>query len=405
MLIQQNLSSIEQLDGSLTDLNKQKIIKQNIINIMKRILMIFSVASIIASCGGGNADTNKEAELDELLRQRADLDERIKLLKEELGSDASAGTARLVRIEKLSTSEFNHYVEVQARVDGDDAVNIGPRTQGTVQKIHVKEGDQVKAGQVLAQLDDQLVQQNLAEVQTQYDFAKTIYEKRKALWEQKIGTELEYLTAKNNYESLGKRMAAAREQLDMTRIKAPLSGTVDNVDLKLGQSVMPGMPVIRVVNLSNLKVKGEVAESYAGSIKQGDDVILYFPDLRTEVNSTVSYASQVIDKINRTFNVEVPLEDDEGRFKPNMVVVMKISDYNNPEAYTLPADLVQLSRNGQFVMVAESKGDRLFAKRKEVTTGKSYNGVIEIMSGLDLAEKVITNGYRDLNEGAELRIN
>lgn len=372
---------------------------------MKRVLLIFSIASIIASCGGGNAGSNKEAELDELLRQRSELDERIKLLKEELGSDVTTGSARLVRIEKLAQSEFNHYVEVQARVDGDDAVNIGPRTQGTVQKIYVKEGDEVRAGQVLAQLDDQLIQQNLAEVQTQYDFARTIYEKRHALWEQKIGTELEYLTAKNNYESLGKRMAAAREQLEMTRIKAPLSGTVDNVDLKLGQSVMPGIPVIRVVNLSNLKVKGEVAESYAGSIKQGDDVLLYFPDLRTEVSSKVSYASQVIDKINRTFNVEVPLQDDDGKFKPNMVVVMKISDYHNPEAYTLPADLVQLSRNGQFVMVAQSEGNRLIAKRKEVTTGKSYNGVIEITSGLDLAEKVITNGYRDLNDGAELRTN
>ncbi len=379
--------------------------KYHIKHIMKRVLLIFSIASVLASCGGGNAGSNKEAELDELLRQRTELDERIKLLKNELGSDASSGTARLVKIEKLSKSEFNHYVEVQARVDGDDAVNIGPRTQGTVQKIFVKEGDEVKAGQVLAKLDDQLIQQNLAEVQTQYDFARTVYEKRKALWEQKIGTELEYLTAKNNYESLGKRLAAAREQLEMMRIKAPLSGTVDNVDLKLGQAVIPGVPVIRVVNLSNLKVKGEVAESYAGSIKQGDDVLLYFPDLRTEVSSTVSYASQVIDKINRTFNVEVPLQDEEGKFKPNMVVVMKISDYNNPEAYTLPVDLVQLSRNGQFVMVAESKGDKLFAKRKEVTTGKSYNGIIEITSGLDLAEKVITNGYRDLNEGAALRIN
>ena len=372
---------------------------------MKQLFPFIAITIFFTACGGGEATQNKQAELDKLIKQQTELNEKIRTLRAELIDESGISTARLVSIESVMPAEFNHFVEVQAKVDGEDAVSIGPRLQGTVEEIKVREGVSVRKGQVMATLDDQLVRQNLAEVKTQYDFAKTVYEKRKALWEQQIGTELEYLSAMNNYNTLEKRLAGAREQFEMTRIKSPIDGVVDYVDLKVGQAVMPGIPVIRVVNLSNLTVKGEVAESFSASIMEGDDVILYFPDLKTEITSSVKYAAKVIDPLNRTFLVEVPLNDTLGLFKPNMVVVMKISDYKNMNALTLPVDLVQSARDGNFVMVAKQQGiNSMVAERKVVTTGMSYNGKIEVTSGIESNDKVIMNGYRDLNEGTELRI-
>ncbi len=372
--------------------------------IVSKIILVSLLPMALISCQGGSAGNDKQAELEQLLIEQADINSRIAALREEIGSAEGRSNATLVSIQKANPATFTHYVEVQARVDGDDAVDLSPRMQGTVTRILVSEGDNVKPGQILAQIDDQIARQNLAEIESQYEFSKTVYEKRKALWEQRIGTELEYLSAKNNYQSLQKRRAAVLEQLDMTRIKSPIKGTVDNVEIKVGQAVMPGMPAIRVVNLSNLKVKGEVAESFAGTIKKDDEVILYFPDLGKEVEGKVGFASKVIDPLNRTFTVEVNLDADAGVFNPNMVAVMKISDYNNDEAFILPVDLIQSSSKGKFIMVAESKGNQLFAKRLVVETGKSYNGKVEIVSGIAPGEKIITNGYRDLNEGAEVRV-
>jgi len=271
-------------------------------------------------------------------------------------------------------------------------------------EIKVNEGDKVSSGQVLATLDDQIMRQSMAEVQTQYDFAKNIYNKQKNLWDQKIGSEVQYLTAKNNKESLQKRLASVSEQLDMTRIKSPVSGTVDNVGVKIGQSLMPGMPAFGIVNLKGLKVKGEVGESYAGKINKGDEVILYFPDLDKEIPATVGFASRSINTLNRTFNVEVPLSDSIEGISPNMVVVMKIVDYKADKALVIPVDVLQRSGEGYYAMVAVNEGSKMIARRKKVDTGKIYDGQAEIISGIGETDQVIITGYRDLNEGQELRI-
>jgi RND family efflux transporter MFP subunit len=253
-------------------------------------------------------------------------------------------------------------------------------------------------------LDDQIIQQSLAEVQTQYEFAKNVYEKQKNLWDQKIGSELQYLTAKNNKESLEKRLASVNQQLDLTRLKAPVDGTIDYVNIKIGQAVMPGMQSFNIVNLSRLKVKGEVGESYSGKIKKGDDVMLYFPDLQMEIPAKVGYASRAINTLNRTFNVEVPLNSAEGGISPNMIAVMKIVDYKKRDALVLPVDMLQRTSEGYYVLAAAEKSGKLFAQRQEVTPGKIYNGKAEILSGIDTEDQIITVGYRDLHDGQEIRV-
>lgn len=370
---------------------------------MKKIIYFLVLAGFVVGCGSGS-EGNKQEQLDALLKQQAELNEKIKTLKDELKSPEDKKSAsRLVTIDQIAPAPFRHYVEVQAKVDVDESVSVSPRTQGTVNDILVKEGDKVSKGQVLATLDDQVMQQTLAEVQTQYDFANNIYQKQKNLWDQKIGSEVQYLTAKNNKESLEKRLASVSEQWNMTRIKSPVSGTIDNVNIKIGQVVMPGMPAFSVVNLTGMKVEGEVGESYSSRIKKGDEVVLYFPDMKKEIKSKVGFTSKAINTLNRTFDVEVPLTGNIEGISPNMVVVMKIVDYKTDEAIVVPVDLLQRSGEGYYAMVAVEEKGKLLAKKKMVTVGHTYNGQAEVLTGISSTDKVVTNGYRDLNENQELR--
>ncbi|HMT29048.1 MAG TPA: efflux RND transporter periplasmic adaptor subunit [Bacteroidia bacterium] len=371
---------------------------------MKNILAIVSLALFISACGGSESN-DKQTQLDKLLTEQAEISKKIQALRNEMKVDGVDNSAiRLVTVQNTKPTPFLHYVEVQAKVDGDESISVSPRSQGTVTSILVKEGDKVTKGQTLATLDDQIMRQTMAEVQIQYDFAKNIFEKQKNLWDQKIGSEVQYLTAKNNKESLEKRLASINEQLDLTRIKSPVNGTVDNVAIKIGQAVMPGMAALSVVNLTNLKVKGEVGESYAGKIKKGDDVILYFPDIKKEINTKVGFAAKAINALNRTFNVEVPLTGNVSDLNPNMVVVMKIVDYKSANALILPIDVMQRSGEGYYVMTAVTEGNQLVARKKMVTPGMTYNGNAEILSGITEADKIIVLGYRDLNEGQEIKI-
>lgn len=372
---------------------------------MKQPLFIITITFLIASCGGSGS-TNKEMELDQLLKQQAELNEKISALREEIKAGSGDNSSeKLVTVATFSPTLFRHYVEVQGRVDGDESVTISSRTQGTITNVMVEAGDKVSKGQVLATLDDIIIRQTRDEVETQYNFAKSVYEKQKNLWDQKIGSEIQYLTAKNNKEALEKRLAAINEQLDLTRIKSPVSGTVDNNFIKVGQAIAPGVPAFTVVNLSSLKVVGEVGESYAGKIRAGSEITLAFPDAGKEIDTKLGFASRTIGMLNRTFNVEVPLKPSQSDgLNPNMVAIMKISDYRNDNAMVIPMELLQRSGDGNYVMLAIEKSGKLFAARKVVKAGMNYGGMTEITEGLTPNDKVVTKGFRDLNDGQEIRI-
>jgi membrane fusion protein, multidrug efflux system len=252
-------------------------------------------------------------------------------------------------------------------------------------------------------MDDQLLRQNLNELQTQIDFATSIYNKQKSLWDQQIGSEVQYLTAKNNKEALDRKMATMHEQWGMTQIKSPINGTVDNIFIKIGQAVMPGVPCINVVNLSGLKIKAEVAETYISKINKGDDVLILVPDLNLKFPSKVTFASSVVNPTSRTFTVEVRLTKADARLKPNMIAVMKINDYNSPNAISVPINVVQSSSDGNYVLTLTNESGKNLVAKKVVETGLSYNGTIEIKKGLDAGEKIITSGYQDVNPGEEVK--
>jgi membrane fusion protein, multidrug efflux system len=293
---------------------------------------------------------------------------------------------------------------VQARVEGDQDVVVSSETMGNVTSVAVEPGAKVTKGQILATIDDRIIRQNMSEVESQLELATTMYNRQKNLWDQKIGSEVQFLNAKTTKQSLEKRLSSVREQWELTRIKSPINGTVDDVRIKEGMTLNPGFPAFRVVNLSELKVKGEIADSYISSVKNGNDVIIFFPDINKEIKTKLDYSGQAINPLNRTFNVEIRLDPKDGVFHPNQVAVLKIADYVSNDVFVLPFESVQKSSDGEFVYVAQSANGKTVARRKTVTSGKIYNGVTEILSGLSPGDKVITTGFQSVVDGDLIKI-
>jgi len=255
----------------------------------------------------------------------------------------------------------------------------------------------------LAQLDNTAISQGKNELNQQLVFVTTLFEKQKRLWEKGVGTEVQYLSAKNQKEALEKSMKTLEAQIDMYNIKSPIAGTLESADAKVGQAVAPGMPLFRVVNMSNIKVKADVAESHSKKIKAGDQIKIYFPDLKTEVNTNISFAARFIDPLNRTFRVETKLPKVDN-LKPNMIAKLKIVDYENKSAISVNSNSVQTTESGSFVVVAKAvlakNGTNTFvAERRKVSVGKSSEGLTEILEGLNEGDMVITAGYQELNDG------
>ncbi|MBC7916138.1 MAG: efflux RND transporter periplasmic adaptor subunit [Pyrinomonadaceae bacterium] len=356
---------------------------------MKRLIYL-AIILVIAACG---KPKDKKAELADLKKQRIELDKKIAVLEKE------AGTKIVQEVSDVTVSEiipvtFKNYVEVQGKVDASQNVQVNPEAPGVITGIYVAAGQQVGRGQVLAQLDDKVLRQSIAQMQTQLELANSLFRRQKNLWDQKIGTEVQYLTAKSQKEGLERQMGVLRSQQSMYKIKSPISGTVDQMELKLGQAVSPGMPGITVVNTSNLKVKALVAESYASRVNQGDEVEVILPDVPDSLKTRVTFASKVIDPVSRSFNVEVKLP---GRsvYRPNMLAVLRIVDYKIENAITIPVNAIQKSETADYVFIAENGK----AKRVNIRTGKVSGDRAEILLGLKAGDKVVVSGMQDLNEG------
>jgi membrane fusion protein (multidrug efflux system) len=367
---------------------------------MKKILFVASALLLsIAACKNNPGD--KKAELDKLKKQESDLQGKIEKLEAAVSqSDTSTRDEKVstVEVATLNFRPFTSYIEVQGKVDADDNVTISPETPGIVDVINVKAGDEVSKGQVLAKIDDKVMQQTIAELQNSLDLSTTLYNKQKSLWDQKIGSEVQYITAKNQMESLQRRIATAQQQLEMSRIKSPINGSVDEVFLKLGQTASPGLSAFRIINFTNLKVKAEVPENYTEIVKKGNPSIVLFPDIGDSVMAQVSFSAKVISPLNRTFNVEVPLDNNKD-YHPNMIAILKIEDYSNKHAIVVPVGTIQHAEEGDFVFV-DNNGK---AKKERVTAGKIYNGSAEITAGLKEGDKLVITGYQDLNEGESIK--
>lgn len=380
---------------------------------MKKILILTPALAffLLTSCGGGGSEvvgpTTVEEKLDKIAEHKAQIKE-LELSIRELEKEimAQGGSLQLpadtipVTTLTLSKTTYEEFVEVAGTVMSDMNILVSSEIGGTVTNIAVKEGQSVSAGQLLLNTDDQILQKSLDELQSAYDLAKTVYEKRKSLWDQNIGSEIEYLTAKNNMESLELRLKTTKSQWSKTQLRSPISGVVDDIITKTGEMASPGMPLLRVVNLNSVNIQCDVSEAYLGKIKKGDKVSVKFPSISYETTATVQNVGQVINSGNRTFKVDVQLPNGTGVLKPNLLGYVSIREFNAPDQVVVPTKLIQSGVHGKFVYtVVDGK-----IVAVDITAGRSYNGMTQVVSGLNGSEVLVDEGYRSVKAGDIARI-
>lgn len=368
---------------------------------MKGSIPAIALIAVLYSC-----NSTPSSRLDKLKQQQAAIAEEIRNIESEQKDTAMLDTAsfRFVGVTEIRKEPYNHYIRVQGKVDGDQNVSVFAEVPGTVSRRFVNVGQKVSQGQILAQLDDSQVRKQLETLETQYKFASEMFEKQQRLWDQKIGSEVQYLQSRTNKESLERQIASLNEQINKFRIISPINGTVEEVNIKPGMVVSPDprMAAFRVVAFNNMKVSAEVSEAYSSRVNAGEKLLISFPDIKKEVEAKVDFVSKYINPVNRTFIIEAAIPAIEN-LKANMVAIIRINDYSNPEAIKLPMNVIQNDLSGSYVYVVDNDNGYRTAVRQKVTVGNSYNGVAEITSGLNEGDLVVSTGFQDLVEGEYIR--
>ena len=360
------------------------------------------IGLLVASCG---ASTDKRAELSDLKKQRGELNEKIAILEAEMKKEAGPAIehATTVTVEQFKGDMFKHYIEVQGLVESDNNILIPVQSPGVVRDIYVEEGDVVKKGQVLAQIDPDLIKRGIEELSASLDLAKTVCERQDRLWEQKIGSEVQYLQARTQKISLEKKMLSLVKQLEMTKIIAPIDGTVDKIILKKGEMAGAGMGAIRVVNISDLKITAALSEAYVNDVNKGDVVSIRIPSLGTKSSEKIISVAKVIDPKNRTFGFEVKAPVVKN-LKPNMLTVLSVNDYTKEKAIVVPMNILQNTGKEYFVFKAVNKDGKWYAEKTFVKPGKYYNNMIELVEGVNEGDYLVTFGFQQISNGSLLKI-
>lgn len=362
---------------------------------MKKLSYIAAIL-VLAACS--NKPKDKATELADLKKQQSEINAKVTKLEAEVGTKDSVKSTE-VNEATIKTGKFTNYVQLQGRIDAQENVTAYPQSPGTITAIYVKVGQHVSRGQVLVQLDNSVLMQNIAQAEAQASLAQTVFQRQKNLWDQKIGTEVQYLQAKSNYEASQKQVSGLKQQANMFRITSPINGTIDQMDLKLGQVAQPGTTGIRIVNADVLKVKADVPESYVSSINQGDKVKVVVPDANDSLMATVTFAAKVIDASSRSFAVEIKLPE-RRTLRPNMTAIIKIANYTKSDAIVVPLNSIQKSESGDYVFVNEDN----IAKKRLVTEGASYGDKVEIKTGLKVGDKLITDGSTEVEDGDKVKV-
>lgn len=394
---------------------------------MRQILNLAFMASFIltlAACGGKedkSALAKKKGELEKLKADQKGLADKISKLQDEidkLDPNAAKANAKLVALTSIGTGNFDHYIDLQGKVDAYNVAYIAPRGQGGfVKAIYVKQGDHVSKGQTILKLDGAILSQSLAAAQqqlggvkAQLDQAKSIYQRQQNLWKQNIGTEIQVLNAKTNMEALQSQYNAAQaniklaqEQLNTTNIVSEIDGTVNILNVKVGEFFNGGQQ-IQVVNNNDLKLTVNVPENYADRIKVGSVLVATLPEAENQTITTkVNVAGKVIDPITRSFYVEGKIPADK-KLRANQLAMIRIMDYSKPDAITVPMNTLQTDDKGKFVLVAAEEKGKLIARKKQVEIGEIYGDKLEIKSGLAVGDKLITEGFQSVYDGQPVTI-
>ncbi|NNC70405.1 MAG: efflux RND transporter periplasmic adaptor subunit [Flavobacteriaceae bacterium] len=390
---------------------------------MKKIIALVFLGIIITACGGKDPQSIEDiiasndleqirAKKSELDQKRLTLDNELKQLDDKIAELDPTQKVPLITTIKASEKVFNHFLELQGNVQTKQNVLIYPEMPGTLIRVYVSEGQRVSKGQLLATIDDGGLSSQVAQMEVQTELAKTTYDRQKRLWDQKIGSEIQFLQAKTSYESQKNALAQLKSQLSKSSIRAPFSGVIDDVMKEQGTVVAPGQgsEVFRIVNLNNMYIQTDVPESYINSVVKGKKVEVEFPVLSKTVDTKVRQAGNFINPANRTFKVEVSIPNIDKSIKPNLTAKLKINDYTNENALLIPQSIISEDSQGQqYIFVVDSiqkvNGySQGIAKRIIIETGKTQGDVIEVLKGLENGAEIIQEGARSVKDNQKVRI-
>nr|WP_321245360.1 efflux RND transporter periplasmic adaptor subunit [uncultured Psychroserpens sp.] len=385
---------------------------------MKHIYKLFILALIAASCSGNKEQTiediiaSKDTTLiqtkkDALVTQQQELANKIKQLDDELKNINPDRNIPLITTFTAQEKEFKHYLELQGSVETKQNIVITPEMGGILKQVYVKEGDKVRKGQLLAKIDDGGLGQQVAQLQIQADLAKTTFERQKRLWDQKIGSEITFLQAKSQYEAAQKGVNQLNQQMGKTSVRAPFSGTIDDVITDQGSVVAPGQTqLIRIVNLDEMYIETDVPESYISSIKNGKDVEVDFPVLGKKMDAKIRQTGNFINPANRTFKVEIAVPNKDKTIKPNLTARLKINDYTSEKAILIPQSIISENADGEqyIYILIDKNGEKATAKQVIIKTGKTQGDVIEVLDGLKNNDDIIEKGARSVKDGQIVKI-
>lgn len=375
---------------------------------MKQLIMMFMLV-VLAACGGGKKDASatlndKKLELESLRKEKEAVTDKIAKLEDEINkldpASAAEASKKLVAVTALQPQDFAHYIDLQGRISTENVYVVTPRGMGgQVKAVYVKQGDRVKQGQLLLKLDDAVVRQQMAQLKTQLDYARDLYNRQQAVWKEGIGTEVQVLNARNAVENLEKQQNLLNEQLAMSNVYAQASGVAETVNIRVGET-FTGNPAagITIVNPSQLKAVVDVPENYASKVKKGMEVIVDVPDLQKRINARITLVSELIGQTNRSFTAESKIPADP-LLKPNQIAIIRILDHSSKNAIVVPVATVQSDEKGKFVYVMDMQNGKAVAKKKNVVVGELYEDRIEIRQGLQANDQLITQGFQGLYEG------
>jgi len=386
---------------------------------MKNIFLLLISLVILSSCEGenkksiediiaeGNLSTLRERR-SEIEAQEVEISEKLKQLDEAISKLDDSKKLPLVTTIKAHEEVFDHFLELQGNVKTKENIVIYPEISGILQQVYVKEGQNVSKGQVLANIDDGGLSQQVAQLQIQADLAKTTFERQERLWNQKIGSEIQYLQAKSNYEAQSKAVNQMKVQLEKTSVKAPFSGVIDDIMTEQGSVVAPGQSqLMRIVSLNNMYIEVDVPENYINDVTKNKNVIVEFPILDKVLNAKIRQAGNFINPANRSFKIEVAVPNKDKSIKPNLTAKLKINDYTNKKALLIPQSIISENANGEqyvYVVTDQNQENEAHVKRVIIQTGKTQGDVIEVLSGLENGSEIIKEGARSVREGQTVKI-
>jgi len=379
---------------------------------MKKYITILIAILALVSCNNtDNQPQNKKVILDEINSHKMEIVEiqgkidNLNTILQEMEGSSTQGSI-LIGIEKIAAKPFTHFINVTGNVESHKQAYISPELNGVIEAIYVKEGDYVSKGTKLAVSDTEMTHNAIDEVNTQLDLATSVYSKQKELWDQKIGSEIQYLQAKSNKESLEKKLKTLHSQLKMAIIEAPFSGHIETVNQKVGEFGSPNVPLFFVVNLDELKITADISESFLPYLNVNDDVTLTFPTFPDMViEAKIGVIGTVINPNNRTIKIQIPIDNIDKKLIPNIIAKIKVADQKVADAFIVPSIVVKNDSHGaSYIYIVRDEDGKQYAQKRIITTGKSYGNTTMVVSGLKVGDLVITQAYNLVKNGSLVRL-